>query len=74
MSLEEKLNVSGEWLVANCGDLPSERGCKLIMMSPVDQKEDLVTAGVKHAIEVHSHENTPELRSQIDSMLKPMTL
>ena len=74
MSLEENLNVSGEWLVSNCGDLPSERGCKLVIMSPVDQREDLVTASVQHAIEVHGHEDTQELRTQLNSMLKPMTI
>ena len=70
MSLEENLNVKGSWLVANCGDLPSERGCRLVMMSPMDQREDLIAAGVQHAIDVHSHENTPQLRTEIDSMLK----
>ena len=74
MSLEETLNVEGEWLVANCGDLPSQMGCKLVMMSPVNQREDLVSAGVQHAIDVHGHENTPELRTQLDGMLKPMTI
>ena len=68
MSLEENLNISGEWLVSNCGDLPSERGCKLVIMSPVDQREDLVTA------RVHGHEDTQELRTQLNSMLKPVTI
>jgi len=70
MSLEETLNVTGSWLVANCGDLPSEKGCKLVIMSPMDQREDLLNASVQHAIDVHSHENTPKLRTDIDSMLK----
>ena len=74
MSIEEQLNVSGDWLVANCGDLPSEKGCKLVIMSPVDQREDLLNAAIQHAIDVHSHENTSELKTQLDSMLKPMTI
>ena len=74
MSIEETLNVKGDWLVSNCGDLPSEMGCKLVLMSPVDQREDLVTESVQHAIDVHGHENTPELRTQLDGMLKPMTI
>ena len=41
MSLEETLNVTGSWLVANCGDLPSQRGCKLVIMSPMDHKEKI---------------------------------
>ena len=74
MSLEETLNVTGSWLVANCGDLPSERGCKLVIMSPMDQREDLLNASVQHAIDVHSHEDTPQLRTDIDSMLKTIEL
>jgi len=70
MSLEDTLNVKGSWLVANCGDMPSERGCKLVMMSPMDQREDLLSAGVRHSIDVHGHEDTPQLRTEIDSMLK----
>lgn len=74
MSLEETLNVKGSWLVANCGDLPSEKGCKLVIMSPMDQREDLLNASVQHAIDVHSHENTSQLRTDIDSMLKTIEL
>ena len=74
MSLEETLNATGSWLVANCGDLPSQRGCKLVIMSPMDQREDLLNASVRHAIDVHSHEDTPQLRTDIDSMLKTIEL
>ncbi len=74
MSLEEQLNAKGTWIVANCGDLPSERGCKLVIMSPMDQREDLLTASVQHAIDVHGHENRPELRTEIDSLLKTVEL
>ena len=74
MSLEENLNVKGSWLVANCGDLPSERGCKLVIMAPSDQREDLLSASVQHAIDVHSHEDTPQLRTDVDSMLKAMEI
>jgi len=72
MSLEDNLNVKGSWIVANCGDMPSERGCRLVMMAPADQREDLLNAGVQHAIDVHSHENTPQLRTDIESMFKTM--
>jgi len=70
MSLEETLNVQGSWLVSNCGDLPSERGCKLVMMSPIDQREDLLSASVHHAIDVHGHEDTEQLRTDIEGLLK----
>ena len=74
MSLEEQLNAKGTWLVSNCGDLPSERGCKLVMMSPTDQREDLLTASVQHAIDVHAHENSPELRTELGNLLKTVEL
>ena len=74
MSLEEQLSATGTWIVSNCGDLPSEKGCKLVIMSPSDQREDLLMASVQHAIDVHGHENTPELRTEIDGILKTVEL
>jgi hypothetical protein len=73
MELKE-LGVSGRWVVANCGKFPSEKNCKLVMMSPEDQREDLLDASVAHAIKSHGHEDSPELRKELDKILDTVEL
>ena len=53
--------------VADCRDFPNEVGCTLTISG--EEKEVLDTA-VAHAVAVHGHENTPELREQLRLMLK----
>jgi predicted small metal-binding protein len=51
-----QLGVShGEWLEVNCGKMPSEKNCKLVIMAPSDQEDDLLDAAVAHAIKTHGH-------------------
>ncbi|GAC1503439.1 MAG: hypothetical protein NVS1B10_08520 [Candidatus Saccharimonadales bacterium] len=66
----EQLNLKpGSWLVANCGDMPSESNCQLVMLAPEDQKEDLLAAGVQHAVNKHGHEDDENLRTGVESMI-----
>jgi predicted small metal-binding protein len=51
----------------DCRDYPSEKNCSL-KISGIE--EEVLDAAVHHAAAVHGHENTPELREQIRSMLK----
>jgi predicted small metal-binding protein len=51
----------------DCRDYPSEKNCSLKISGT---EEEVLDAAVKHAATVHGHENTPELREQIRSMLK----
>ncbi|OGK18990.1 hypothetical protein A3D80_03620 [Candidatus Roizmanbacteria bacterium RIFCSPHIGHO2_02_FULL_40_13b] len=59
----------GTWILSDCGQMPSEKNCKLIMVAPVDQREDLLDAAVAHAVKHHAHEETPELRGEVSKML-----
>ena len=34
------LGIKGHWLVANCGKIPSEMNCRVVMMAPEEQRED----------------------------------
>ncbi len=54
-------------VVADCRDMPSESGCTLTISGEVDEVLD---AAVAHAIAVHQHAGSPELRDQIRGMLK----
>ena len=51
----------------DCRDYPSEKNCSL---KTSGTEEEVLDAAVQHAASVHGHENTPELREQIRSMLK----
>jgi predicted small metal-binding protein len=51
----------------DCRDYPNEKNCSLKISGTEEQVLDMA---VQHAASVHGHENTPELRAQIKSMLK----
>ena len=51
----------------DCRDYPSEKNCSLEISGT---EEEVLDAAVQHAVSVHAHENSPELRDQIRSMLK----
>ncbi len=53
--------------VIDCRLFPSEKNCTLAISGTEDE---VLEAAVQHAVSVHGHENTPELREQIRSMLK----
>ncbi len=53
--------------VADCREFPSESKCTLTIAG---EEEEVLRAASEHAVSVHGHQNTPELREQIRSMLK----
>jgi len=51
----------------DCREFPSEKNCTLAISGA---EEEVLDLAVLHAVTVHGHENTPELREQIRSLLK----
>jgi hypothetical protein len=51
----------------DCRDYPSENNCSLKISGT---ENEVLDAAVQHAVSVHGHANSPELRDQIKSMLK----
>ena len=74
MELKELGLTSGQWLVANCGNYPSEKNCKVVLMAPESQRDDLVEAAAAHAIHAHGHQDTPELRSGLSGVIESITV
>lgn len=72
MTLESLSLESGSWLAANCGKFPSEKNCKLVLMAPQSQREDLLDAAMAHAVKSHGHQDTPELRAELNKFLDPV--
>ncbi|MFE3600525.1 DUF1059 domain-containing protein [Streptomyces sp. NPDC059096] len=53
--------------VADCRDFPSETQCSLAITG---EEDEVVRAASEHAVSVHGHEDSPELRQQIRTALK----
>ena len=53
--------------VADCRQFPSEKNCSLTIAVTEDE---VLAVAVRHAVEEHGHEDTPELREQINGMLR----
>ncbi|MEU5398686.1 DUF1059 domain-containing protein [Streptomyces sp. NPDC005963] len=53
--------------VADCRKFPSEMDCTLTITG---EEEEVVRAATEHAVSVHSHEDTPELREQVRASLE----
>ncbi|WP_432144912.1 DUF1059 domain-containing protein [Streptomyces sp. bgisy084] len=51
----------------DCRDYPSEMNCSLVI---IGEEEEVVRAATEHAVSVHGHTDSPELREQIRSSLK----
>jgi predicted small metal-binding protein len=52
----------------DCRNYPSEKNCSVALSA--DSRKELVEAAVQHSVAVHGHQDTPELRKQIDGMIQ----
>ncbi|HWL28710.1 MAG TPA: DUF1059 domain-containing protein [Burkholderiaceae bacterium] len=52
----------------DCREFPSEMNCSVAISADTDQ--ELMEAAVQHAVSVHKHQDTPELREQIRQTMK----
>lgn len=55
----------------DCREFPSDTNCSVALAADTDQ--ELLDAAVQHAVSVHKHEDTPELRSQLQQLFKTGT-
>lgn len=51
----------------DCREYPSEKNCSLKISGTEDE---VLEAGVQHAVSAHGHENTPGLRKELQQLLK----
>lgn len=52
----------------DCRDVPSEMNCTLALAA--DSDDELVEAAVQHAVAVHAHQDSTELRSMLRQGIK----
>lgn len=55
----------------DCREFPSEKNCTVALSA--DSEDELLEAAVQHAVKVHQHQDTPELRSQLKACFKDGT-
>ena len=52
----------------DCRDYPSESGCTVAISA--DSDDELVEAAAQHAVQVHGHQDGPELRAMLRDGIK----
>jgi len=52
----------------DCREYPSEMNCTVLIAA--DSEKELLEAAVQHAVAVHGHTDTPELRETLRTMFK----
>jgi predicted small metal-binding protein len=55
----------------DCREFPSEKNCTVAVCA--DSDTELLEVAVQHAVTVHGHKDTTELRNQLKSLFKPGT-
>jgi len=55
----------------DCREHPSENNCTVAISA--DDDRELLEAAVQHAVSVHGHKDSPQLRQQIGSLIKQGT-
>ena len=55
----------------DCREFPSEMNCSVALSA--DSEGELLDAAVQHAIVVHGHEDTADLRAMIQSVIRDGT-
>ena len=53
--------------IADCRDFPSENNCTLTISG---EEDEVVLAATEHAVSVHGHEDTEEVRTWLRQNLK----
>ncbi len=55
-------------MVVDCREYPSDMNCTVAISA--DTKKELVDAAAQHAVAVHGHKDSPQLREQLEKMIK----
>jgi predicted small metal-binding protein len=55
-------------MFVDCREYPSEMNCTVAISA--DTERELLDAAVQHAVAVHGHQDSPELREQIRKLIK----
>jgi predicted small metal-binding protein len=51
----------------DCREFPSETNCSITIAA--DSESELLESAAQHAVKVHGHEDTPQLRQQLKQVM-----
>ncbi len=65
---------SGEqqWVQIDCGQAPGEGDCQLVIRAPESQRDDLIRTAAAHAVQKHGMSDSPELRTALAGLIRPI--
>jgi predicted small metal-binding protein len=52
----------------DCREFPSESNCTIAISA--DGEDELIDAAAQHAVKVHGHQDSPELREQLKGAVR----
>jgi predicted small metal-binding protein len=52
----------------DCREFPSESNCTIAISA--DSEDELIDAAAQHAVQVHGHQDSPELRKQLREVVR----
>lgn len=52
----------------DCREYPSDINCTVAISA--DREDELLEAAVQHAVSVHQHQDSPQLREQLRGLIK----
>ena len=55
-------------VMTDCRRFPSESNCSLVI---IGEQEEVERAAVEHAVKVHGHADTPQLREELHQFIEP---
>ena len=55
-------------VMTDCRRFPSESNCSLVI---IGEQHEVERAAVEHAVSVHGHADTPELREEVHQFIEP---
>ena len=55
-------------MFVDCREYPSEMSCTVAISA--DTEKELLEAAVQHAVAVHGHHDSPQLRQELAKMIK----
>ena len=55
----------------DCREFPSESECTVALSA--DTEDELIAAAAQHAVAVHKHTDSPELRDQLRTLIREGT-
>jgi hypothetical protein len=54
--------------IADCRRFESDNNCSLTI---IGEEDEVIATAAQHAVAAHGHQDTPELRTQLQAMLEP---